>query len=93
MHRRVFQPLLVLAQRQDRCGLFSWEAPHEIGFEFSFQHRDTLSTSAAVADRVLYDDFFSLAAIFEEHLYAVGDRRPRALYGGHPTEVFLCVLS
>src|SRR5262245_8224553 len=45
MHRRVFQPLLILGERKYRGGLSGREATQEISPELRFQHRDAFSTT------------------------------------------------
>src|SRR4030095_3089787 len=74
VHRRLFQPFLVLAQREDRLLLLWGIATSEIGFELGEQLGYAFRAAPAVAQRILDFDFGALGAVPEKYLHGIGNR-------------------
>ena len=73
MYRRRFQFFLVFAERVNGRALLVGKAPREIGSELGFEQRYAVLAATAVTDGVFDGDIGGLAAVFEKHLYRVGD--------------------
>ena len=73
MHRRGFQRLLVLAQREDLFHACGREAGGQIAAELGFQQRDALGAATAVAHRVFHFHLLRGRAVLEEDLQGIGD--------------------
>jgi hypothetical protein len=74
VHRRRFEPAGVERNVEDGALLLRRKASRQVGPELFHEQRNAVSAPAAMADRVLDDDFLQPAAVLELDRDRIGDR-------------------